>query len=837
MSEVAELSKAQQYFQNRMELYGITDQVNRIQLLQYNSEKRENELVDHQVFKLHDDGIEIMVYDLERNRITYKDEGGSRFTKNFSIIRYRTPRTDKKGKEKKYHIPKGAGTYPFFPPQLIEKFEKKEKIKTLVATEGYFKAFKGAMHGLDIVGFSSISHYKDKDKGTMYPDIIKLLKTCQVENFIWLADGDCNRISLKALSAGDDIIERPQQFFFNCTNIKRLLDDYDIHKYFAYPDSLEIEGMPKGLDDLLIAFPGKEQSIIQDLLQLSRSGQYFFREDMTYSSNKIRQHFKLHSVTEFVEYHSDVIRKIAEKEGSDFVDLKRKEFVWAGTRYRWDDEKSEVKIVVPGDAKRYFRVGDVYHEKVDIPNKYNELEKTFHRRQKSTITDDYGKDFVKHIPKYKAFCNVPDHNNYQEILHNCYNMYYPFEHEPEAGDIDMTMRFLKHIFGNNEVKVKHKDKGEIIVNELDLGLDYIQLLYQQPQQVLPILCLVSKEQNTGKTTFAKFLKLMFTQNVAIVGNAELANEFNASWAGKLLVICDEAKIDKQVVVERVKSQSTGDKIFMNAKGKDHIEIDFFAKFLFLTNNEENFIYAGEEDVRYWVRKIPVITELFVDLVDEMKNEIPAFLDFLNKRKLKTERMHRAWFYPELIKTDALKKVIAFSKPTIEKELREKIRNMFYDHGGDEILMTMEAIHEHFFKGRHEVNYIRRLLQDNLKLQQYHEFQYNGQEHYPTAEKAREAVGEAYNPDLLKPVFKTKRHSWPKWEVVRDQNGQGMSRTRVYVKDNGRPYVFKAKDFLTELELQNRLTDPEAENDRMIHAETSETWKEPARVGNSDDLPF
>jgi len=28
---------------------------------------------------------------------------------------------DKNGKEKKYHIPKGAGTFPFFPPALIEK--------------------------------------------------------------------------------------------------------------------------------------------------------------------------------------------------------------------------------------------------------------------------------------------------------------------------------------------------------------------------------------------------------------------------------------------------------------------------------------------------------------------------------------------------------------------------------------------------------------------------------------------------------------------------------------------------------------------------------------------
>lgn len=830
MIEAPIQSLGEEYFIERMHKYGITDEVNRVQLWQYDSEKKDNVLIDEPIFTACERGIEILVYDLDRNPVNYKGEG-SRWSKDFKIIRLHTPEIGKNGREKKYHIPKGAGTHPFFPPQLIEKFQKKEKIKTLVATEGYFKAFNGAMHGLDIIAFSSITHYKDKEKGTIHPDIVRIIKDCKVENFIWLADGDCNRISLKALNAGDDIAKRPNQFFNSCTSIKRLLDDYDIHKYFAYVDSMELDGMPKGLDDLLLSLPGHEPEIISDLLALSKPGKYFFREDMSYSTNKIRQHFKLHNVSEFVEFHSEMIRKIAEKEQSTFVDLKTKEFVWNGTKYRWDESKSECKVVVPGDSKRYFRVGDVYHEKIEIPNKYSDLEKTFHRRQKTTIVDDYGKEFIKHVPKYKAFCNVPDHSNYQEILHSCYNMYYPFEHEPEPGDYSYTMRFLKHIFGEKEIKVKHKEKGEIIVTELDLGLDYIQILYQQPQQILPILCLVSHEQGTGKTTFAKFLKMLFTQNVAVVGNAELANDFNASWAGKLLVICDEAKIDKQVVVERVKSLSTGDKIFMNSKGKDHVEIDFFAKFLFMTNNEENFIYAGEDDVRYWIRKVPVIAELFIGLLEEMKTEIPAFLDFLNKRKLKTEKLHRAWFYPELIKTEALKKVIAHNESTVVKELRERIRNMFYDHGGDEILLTMDAINEHFFKNKYEVNYLRKSLQDKLKLQQYHEFVYDKQP-YMTVEAAKTAIGESFDPDKLHQVFKIKRHAWPKWESkIKDGH---PSRERVYVKDVGRPYVFKIKDYLTAQELESRGIDAEAENDHRINQNNPPA---PEQITNSDDLPF
>lgn len=836
-------SDAKTYFQSRMQLYGITDDINKIQLFQYNADTRENELINFSVFSHSDKGIDILIYTLDRLQANFKPEG-SRWSKPNVITRLEVPFVDSKGKERKYNIPKGAGTLPFFPPSLIDKFEQKVKIKTLVITEGYFKAFKAAMHGLDIVGLSSITHYKDKEKGTLHADIIRLIRTCQVENVIWLADGDCNRISLKALTAGEDIYKRPNQFYSSCESIRRLLDDYDVQKYFCYVESTRVEGLPKGLDDLLIALPGKEHEVIEDLLSLSRPPQYFFREDMTYNAAKIRRHFRLHNINEFVEYHCEVLEQFKKlaigEEGNDIPDLKKKEFVWIGTKYTWDEKENACKVVVPGDAKRYFRVGDQYYEKVEIPNKYGELEKTFHRRLKQTIIDDYGKQFVEHIPKYKAFCNVPDHNNYQEIIHNCYNMYFPFEHEAFEGDFFYTMSFLKHIFGDKEIRVKHKEKGELIVNEIDIGLDYIQILYKQPQQILPILCLVSKEQGTGKTTLVNWLKLLFTQNVAIVGNAELANDFNASWAGKLLVVCEEAKIDKTVVVEKVKALSTGNKIFMNAKGKDHVEIDFFAKFIFNTNNEENFIYAGEDDVRYWVRKVPVVQDLFVDLLEQMKEEIPAFLDFLNKRPLKTEKLHRAWFYPELIKTDALKKVIAFSQSTVEKELRHHIRDMFFDHGVSQVLMTLDSINETFFRNKYERNYLRNVLNDKIKVDMYHVYEYQGQE-FATMEELTATVGNTIDMKSVVKRYKTRRHAYPKWELIRADNK--LRRERVFVQENGRPYVFRIDKFLLREEIETRWIDPETANDVNIHSKEAESWgaaaevAETSRAGKQDDLPF
>jgi hypothetical protein len=55
----------------------------------------------------------------------------------------------------------------------------------------------------------------------------------------------------------------------------------------------------------------------------------------------------------------------------------------------------------------------------------------------------------------------------------------------------------------------------------------------QPIPKLPISSLVSKENDTNKSTFANFLVTMFAANVAIVGNHDINGNFNARWANAL----------------------------------------------------------------------------------------------------------------------------------------------------------------------------------------------------------------------------------------------------------------------------------------------------------------
>ena len=745
------------YFESRVyDELGITPEQNKITLYNEWDEKRVK--FDIEIFSPDEnDNIRILPFSLDRMIFQYDHPNAKPTEKNinnnrqqtFYITRLKNPEeyTDKEGnvQHKKYNIPKGAGTHPFITPGIIEKFEKKKKIDTLVLTEGYFKAFKGYIHGLDIIGLSSITHYKSKETGTMYFDIIRVIKECKVKNIVILYDGDCLNISTKAIDKKNDLYTRPGTFLASATKIHELLKDYlndlNIALYFAHIDSENAPDNAKGLDDLLVALKGKENQVIDELTHFSSPGHYIIKKSITPGTGKLVKYFAVNSANSFYEMHSDVIG--------------HREFIFRGTCYKYDEQSSEVQIIIPKAAKDYFRVGDYYYEFVWIPNKHKALEKTFHRRMKSTITDDHGAKFVKHIPKYKAFCNVPDHVNFVQIQNNCFNMYSEFEHEPSTDDTcEKTLAFIKHIFGD--------------MNEL--GLDYVQLLYQQPTQILPILCLVSRENSSGKSTFIKLLKAIFTTNCTIIGNEELSNAFNASYASKLIIACEESFIEKQQIVEKIKALSTADNILMNAKGKDHVEIDFFGKFILLSNNEDSFIYATANDIRYWVIKVPVPKTDNVNLLQEMIEEIPYFLHFLNTRKMSTKNESRMWFKPELLRTEALEKLIANSRPRIEKELLSKLKNLFFEFHESEYLLTARIINKEFFNNRYEESYISKILRDKFNCDYY-----------------RNTRGEAT----------TKQFSFPRWQFSEIH----QQFDRVDDKYIGRPFILKIENFLSASEIK------------------------------------
>lgn len=699
--------------------------------------------------------ILIPVYDLDGKPVNYyKDNPGKLQNgreKVFFITRYK-PGNERKtadGKEIKYDTPKGAKTLPWISPNIIEAYRTKTSIDTIVITEGYIKGISGWLNGLHIFALSGIQNFKDKDTGTLHPDIIRTIQELKVNNVILLYDGDCNEISLKALSDGKDLYQRPAGFFNSAKNIVEFLKDHKKERhfdvYFAHINSSDLEGKPKGLDDLFEAYKTEFAGITNELLSFSKQKPFYFtRINITAGLHKVLNHLHISNADTFYTFHQSMIGE--------------KPFIFHGTKYQYDNEKRELKVIVPGAARNYFRVGDCYFEKIKVPNKYGVSEYRYDKRQKGTIIEDHGPHLIKHIPKYKAFCTKPDHVNYQEIIDNCFNRYKPFEHNPGTSqECPETLSFFKHIFGE----------------QYELGLDYVQLLYQKPTQMLPILCLVSRENNTGKSTFAKLLKAIFTGNMAIIGNADLENDFNAGWADKLIICCEESFIDKKKTVEKIKSLSTGDKIMINQKGVDQAEIDFFGKFLFMSNNEVNFVIANEHDERFWVRRVPKAETERTNLLELMSDEIPNFLYFLNNRQLSVQKTSRMWFSPSILKTDALRKLIEGNKSGVQKELTTVLKHLFIDTGFWELKFTVKYICEVLLKKPSEKNYIEKILKENFGV---------------TTEKGR----------YVYPV------------MVRERDTDGKYNDIISIEHgNGRPFTFRADNFLTKEELDDFTLSDEA----------------------------
>ena len=359
-----------------------------------------------------------------------------------------------------------------------------------------------------------------------------------------------------------------------------------------------------------------------------------------------------------------------------------------------------------GIAKEEFiRVGTTLYKLVNQPRLDGGYVKKRIMWNNETLRQDYGKHYLATVPKYDGFCTVPEHVNYQPVVGKFLNLYEPIDHQPQEGDFPSIRSLVEHIFGE----------------QYELGMDYLQLLYLQPIQKLPILLLVSEERNTGKSTFLNFLKALFQNNVTFNTNEDFRSQFNSDWAGKLLIVVDEVLLSRREDSERLKNLSTTLSYKVEAKGKDRDEIAFFAKFVLCSNNEYLPVIIDAGETRYWVRKIERLQSDDTDFLQKLKAEIPAFLYHLQHRRLSTEKKSRMWFTPSLLHTEALQRIIRSNRNRLEVEMHELILDIMDRVGSDTFSFCPDDIlvlltNSHVKAERHQV---RRVLQERWKLKPAH----------------------------------------------------------------------------------------------------------------------
>ncbi len=628
------------YYTSRMQELGISDEQNTV-TVEYTCYDDFTSRPAHIFSENERDGINILYVGLNGLK-TYLKNG----KKEIPYVRTRLYPGHEKAGLPKYLTPRGAGTQVFIPPLVLMAYHEQQPIDTLFITEGEFKAMKATLHGLFCVGTQGIhnTHERDElDNRILNTEIEQLIKTCQVKNVVLLFDNDCLTVEFEEEK---DLFKRPNSFYSGVKNFREYTKHLACDVYFSH---VKADLATKGIDDLLGSVKGEEQPIIDDLLAINkRDGKYVITQNITEKSLKsLRSYFHISNVEEFYTEYDDILEK--------------KKFRFNNAFYQCDDE-GKVQLLIDDAIMQYIRVANEYYKRIEIPDRSGKLVPTLAIRTRPTIKEDFGQQAFKYIPKHEAFTLVPSHHHYQQVIANCYNAYHRLSHLPLPGPIPHSLAMVKHIF---------KDKYEF-------GLDYLHLLYMKPEQLLPILLLQSKERNTGKSTFGQWLILIFQNNAVKLGNADLENDFNSTYAERLVIVVDETTLSKKVTSEAIKRMSTEQgKIFVNAKGRQQYETDWIGKFIFITNTLNTALYIGKGEMRYFVRtidKLPAIDD--PDMMEKLRDEIPAFLHFLSHRTLHHARRGRMFFDFSDYQTPELGTAIDENKSSVERELTQLIEDTF-----------------------------------------------------------------------------------------------------------------------------------------------------------------
>ncbi|MFN3803239.1 primase-helicase family protein, partial [Belliella pelovolcani] len=350
------------------------------------------------------------------------------------------------------------------------------------------------------------------------------------------------------------------------------------------------------------------------------------------------------------------------------------------------------------DADRYMRIGIDWVKIIKVPNKYGLLETKVKRWSVAEIKRDYPKyvaDLLinSQIPKYDSYHLEPcwDPARYQRTVHGCYNLMEPLIHDIKPGRIDSTLEFIKHIFGGKG-SITWNEKENIYEEEAFQGdqftvaMDYLSIQLQYPKKALPVPCLVSPENGTGKSTFLKWLCLVFNGNGVILNNDRFKMNFNGHYASKYIIGLDEGflEVDKKAEKEKLKQLVTSDTIFLENKGMDIQEIPYYGKLIICSNDADNLMKMEDEETRWFVVKVPKLKKKDPFLFDKMKEEIPAWLYFIANRKIFHKEVDRLWFDPKDFITDQMQRIIEVTKNQVDASVETWVKNIFLTYKVDEL---------------------------------------------------------------------------------------------------------------------------------------------------------
>lgn len=269
-----------------------------------------------------DDAV-IEYYDLEGVPVTYlRKMGRSTETKTAEYFRvrwqYPDEHLDKEGKPYKYRSPYGSGTPIYIPQRVRELYKQRVPFVRLYIQEGEKKAEKACKHGIPSVAISGIQNLGNK--GQLPEDLVKIIEACQVREVALVFDSDWNDLS-SHLKINTSVAVRPMCFFSAARNFKeymKMLKNRGIMVEMFVGYVLANDAGDKGVDDLLVnTLRGMEDELAADFEFAANDkagkGKYVqLHKITTWSDQKLKELWALHSHEKFAEMHYDVLKELPE---------------------------------------------------------------------------------------------------------------------------------------------------------------------------------------------------------------------------------------------------------------------------------------------------------------------------------------------------------------------------------------------------------------------------------------------------------------------------------------------------------------------------------------------
>ena len=372
----------------------------------------------------------------------------------------------------------------------------------------------------------------------------------------------------------------------------------------------------------------------------------------------------------------------------------------------WQSAMSFVQYDILKDEIPYLRVKCDYYKLVDLEDRYGTPFKSTAGWKKEEIKQDHGAWIFSNIPRFDGFVMIPDNKNFQQVYKGCFNLYSKFPHKShseivESKDIPYSIALMKRVFGD----------------QLTQGFTYMKVLYEYPKQILPILTLISEERGTGKTTVINWMQMIFGENAVQISPESLTKDHNTIYAHKNVILIDEAFADKKETVEKLKHTTTAKYITVNPKFVSEYSIPFYGKIILCTNREVDFAQIDNQEIRFWIRKLDVITELNTSIENELIKEIPKFLKYLEQLDTPDFTKSRMVFTPEEIGTKELEAIKKESKSGLHQDIETRAEALFDESGLDSFKATAIDIKDHWFSKDHKytLNYIRKVLKHEMKM--------------------------------------------------------------------------------------------------------------------------